>query len=197
MALTISLSTLLLSLLAAAVAYGVWRLYDAFVVQPKKFMAYWATQGIDGAPFAFPLGQLPVIQKAAEADRIVEYAQECNVKWGGLQTQQVGPVCSLIVYSPEMCKYIFTSKAHCYHKATSAQKEIIRPLLHNGLLLSEGDYWKQQRTLLSPGFHYFYLQEMVPIIVDCIEGWCTQVEAQLAAATPAVQRQKWSLQCGG
>jgi cytochrome P450 len=57
--------------------------------------------------------------------------------------------------------------------------------LHNGLLLSEGEYWKQQRTLLSPGFHYFYLQEMVPIIGECIDGWCRKVEGMIDAAAAA------------
>lgn len=38
---------------------------------------------------------------------------------------------------------------------------------------------------MSPGFHFWYLQEMVPIIVDCIEGWCAKVEAQLPADSPS------------
>lgn len=82
------------------------------------------------------------------------------------------------------CQHIMTSKAQFYHKASDSQKEIMRPLLHNGLLLSEDAYWKQQRTLVSPGFHFWYLEEMVPIIVACMDGWCKKVEESLPVGQP-------------
>lgn len=45
-------------------------------------------------------------------------------------------------------------------------KQLVRPLLKNGLLLSEDEYWKRQRTLVSPAFHYSALHCMVPMMVD-------------------------------
>ena len=141
-----------------------------------------------GEPYSFPLGQLPDIQKAADTDRIVEYAQSMAEEYGLLQTQIVGCLCQVIVYDPEVCKNIFTTKAQFYHKASESQKEIMRPLLHNGLLLSEDHYWKQQRTLLSPGFHFWYLQEMVPIIDSCIDGWTKKVMKMIdSSSTQSVE----------
>lgn len=45
-------------------------------------------------------------------------------------------------------------------------KTLVKPLLKNGLLLSEGDYWKRQRALVNPAFHYTALQSMIPMMVD-------------------------------
>lgn len=72
------------------------------------------------------MGQLPDIQVAADSDRIVEYAQQMSREFGLLQTQIVGPICHMVVYDPEVCRHIFTSKAGCYHKASDSQKEIMR-----------------------------------------------------------------------
>ena len=110
---------------------------------------------------------------------MIEYAQGMCAQYGLLQTQTVGPICHCVVYDPEVVRAIMTNKAQFYHKASDKQKEIMRPLLHNGLLLSEDAYWKQQRTLMSPGFHFWFLEEMLPIIVSCIDGWCQKVEESL------------------
>ena len=63
---------------------------------------------------------------AADSDQIVEYAQKMSREFGLLQTQIVGPICHMVVYDPEVCRHIFTSKAGCYHKASDSQKEIMR-----------------------------------------------------------------------
>jgi cytochrome P450 len=182
MAITVSLSTLLWVALLGVVAYIVYSLYQLFWVRPREFQKFWNDQGVRGTPYQFPLGTLPDIQRAADSDQIVQYAQKMANEYGLLQQQIVGCLCHIVVYDPQVVKHIMTSKAQFYHKASMSQKEIMRPLLHNGLLLSEDGYWRQQRTLLSPGFHFWYLQEMHSIIVSCIEGWAKQTGAQIDAS---------------
>ena len=88
-----------------------------------------------------------------------------------------------------MLRDIYGKKAGCYHKGSDMLKDIVRPLLRNGLLLSEDEFWKTQRGLVSPAFHFSNLKEMVPIVVDTVketlarwmdatakEGKATQVE---------------------
>jgi cytochrome P450 len=54
-------------------------------------------------------------------------------------------------------------------------------LLRNGLLLSEDDFHRQQRKLVSPAFHFHNLKEMVPLVVQstqaCMQKWVNQLSA--------------------
>jgi len=182
MSITISLSTLVWLAAWAVLALAVAKLYDLLIAAPKRFQQYWTSQGVTGEPYRFPLGVLPDIQRAADSDRIVEYAFGMARKYGLLQWQIVAGICHIISYDPEVCRAIFTNKAQYYHKASQDQKEIMRPLLHNGLLLSEDAYWKRQRALISPGFHFWYLQEMVPIICKCVSDWVQMVQGKIDAS---------------
>lgn len=44
--------------------------------------------------------------------------------------------------------------------------KISKPLLGNGLLLSEGDFWKQQRHLIQPAFHRHHIATYAQVMVS-------------------------------
>lgn len=88
------------------------------------------------------------------------------------------------MHDADLLREINGRKSGNYHKSSDTMKEMLRPLLGNGLLLSEDDFWKQQRALCSPGFHFATLKEMVPMVVDaaseCVAVWARDIEAQMA-----------------
>lgn len=56
-----------------------------------------------------------------------------------------------VVHHPDGIKHILQDNNKNYHK--SFAYEILKILLGNGLLTSEGDFWRKQRRLAQPAFH--------------------------------------------
>jgi cytochrome P450 len=168
---TINAWSFILLFVIVLFSYAFYKLYVLVYSWPKNFIDYFARQGISGAPYKFPLGQLETINKWGEDGKALEYAFEMKEKYGPIHTLQFGPMPQLVTYDPEVCRHIFNSKTAYIQKCPDYFREPMKPLLRNGLILSEGSYWKQMRTIVSPGFHFWYLQEMVPIICDSVQSW--------------------------
>jgi len=52
---------------------------------------------------------------------------------------------------------------------------VLRQTLGNGLVLSDGDFWKRQRKLVAPAFHSKRIESYVETMVDfagkVMSGW--------------------------
>jgi cytochrome P450 len=57
-----------------------------------------------------------------------------------------------VVTSPDLARRILVNKASCYQKK-SRSYGVLRILMGDGLVTSEGDLWKTQRKLVQPAFH--------------------------------------------
>jgi len=56
-----------------------------------------------------------------------------------------------VTFTPEDAKYILQENNKNYHK--SEAYKVLQLFLGNGLLTSEGDFWRRQRRLAQPAFH--------------------------------------------
>ena len=64
---------------------------------------------------------------------------------------QLGPVAIHFLFHPSDLKRVLTTEAEHYRK-TSRGYELVRHLLGDGLLTSEGDFWRRQRRIAQPAF---------------------------------------------
>ena len=71
----------------------------------------------------------------------------------------------MVVNDPELVRYVLQDNNKNYTK--SFGYEIVKLLLGNGLLTSEGDFWRKQRRLSQPAFHRERLALLVKTMVDC------------------------------
>jgi cytochrome P450 len=69
-----------------------------------------------------------------------------------------------IAASPEYARYVLLDNNKNYRK--SLAYDFIKLLLGNGLLTSEGDFWKKQRRLIQPAFHRKKLEELTAMMVE-------------------------------
>lgn len=73
----------------------------------------------------------------------------------------------MLVTKPEYVKHILQSNHHSYIRGRSV--ETGRVLLGNGLPLSDGDFWLQQRRILQPAFHRQKLNTISETIIKAIQ----------------------------
>lgn len=97
----------------------------------------------------------------------------------------------IIVYAPEYIKHVLQDNNRNYVK--SFGYEVLKMLLGNGLLTSEGDFWMQQRRLIQPAFHKERLQMLAQRITDCIDELAGELEAKSDAAPLNLQKEMMAL----
>jgi len=123
------------------------------------------------------------ISVAADAPRIHFPPMEgapALARWLGLAprfdvmaTLQKGPLCYTkllgkriyFVNDAEYVKRILLDNVANYPKSVTYRNNL-RPFLGDGLLLSEGDFWKRQRRLSQPAFHLRRLKALAAAMAD-------------------------------
>ncbi len=132
------------------------------------------TSVVPARPVPFPvsnplLGVLPLIQ--SDPLRVMERA-----------TLEFGPVTHLpmpgmeawVLGTPRLAHHVLVANVKNYVKQTRGY-EMLRHVLGNGLVTSEGDFWKRQRRIAQPAFHRERLAAFGEIMTratdDMVDGW--------------------------
>lgn len=72
-------------------------------------------------------------------------------EYGDVARVSLGPMKRCLVSDPELVGEILVTNAKLYTKDSFNRD--LRPVLGNGLLTSDGEFWKRQRRLAQPPFH--------------------------------------------
>jgi cytochrome P450 len=81
----------------------------------------------------------------------------------------------MIVNEPEYVKHIMQDNNKNYTKWL--RNDVLELLLGNGLLTSEGDFWRRQRRLSQPAFHRERLALTADTMVNCTQKLVEKLEA--------------------
>jgi cytochrome P450 len=76
---------------------------------------------------------------------------------------------SFIINKPEYIEHVLLGNQRNYRKSDFLRR-ILGPLLGEGLLISEGDFWRRQRRIAAPAFHARRIAEFVTAMTDCTEA---------------------------
>ncbi|MDW8291929.1 MAG: cytochrome P450 [Anaerolineae bacterium] len=95
-------------------------------------------------------------------------------EYGDFVQFDFGPFRTYFINHPDLLHHVLVSDASRYYK-TRITKAVLRPLLGEGLLISDGDLWKRQRRLLQPAFHAAriaaYAETMVQCTLEAMHTW--------------------------
>lgn len=84
-----------------------------------------------------------------------------------------------LLSNPEDIKYVFQDNQKNYYKGVGY--ETLEPTLGNGLLLSEGYFWRRQRRLSQPSFHrqrlISFSTTMTEQTTNMLERWRAQINS--------------------
>ncbi len=79
------------------------------------------------------------------------------------------------IYHPNDIEYLLVTNAKNFRKSMSLRSNFFQRLVGNGLLTSEGDFWRRQRRLAQPAFHKQRISNFGDVMVDYTEqmlaGW--------------------------
>lgn len=95
-------------------------------------------------------------------------------QYGDIYRLKVGSIDLIIVTSPELARHVLVENNRNYVK--SFGYEVLKTFLGEGLLTSEGEFWKQQRRLAQPAFHKRSVENFVQIMAEESESLAAKWE---------------------
>ena len=76
---------------------------------------------------------------------------------------------SFLVIKPEYIEHVLLTNQKNYGKSHFLRRAL-GPLLGDGLLISEGEFWRRQRRIAAPAFHSKRIAEFVATMAHCTEA---------------------------
>ena len=104
------------------------------------------------------------------------YFTEHFADYGDIFAMQFGEANVLFVADPEAIYEIVVEKAKQFYKGADyrTRQNGLARVLGNGLLTSDGEFWKRQRKLVAPSLHARRIEAYAEIMVDVTERTINQ-----------------------
>ena len=81
------------------------------------------------------------------------FVEHCAREFGDVVRTRFLYVPALFLFHPEQIEYVLATGSKNFIKAASLRSPFFQRLVGNGLVTSEGDFWRRQRRLAQPAFH--------------------------------------------
>jgi cytochrome P450 len=106
-------------------------------------------------------------------NRRLDFFTEIAREYGDVSSFRLGPRRVWLINDPDLIERVLVTDNKLFIKHFGAR--MYQPLLGNGLLLSEGDFWLRQRRLAQPAFSKnrisAYASAMVELTEQALESW--------------------------
>src|SRR5687767_14360163 len=79
------------------------------------------------------------------------FYDRCAREYGDVVPLRLGPSHGVLLYHPDAIEDVLVARSRDFVKTRGLR--LLRGLIGDGLLLSEGDLWLRQRRLVQPAFH--------------------------------------------
>ncbi len=107
-------------------------------------------------------GHLPDFRR----DRL-GFLTDCARRYGDVVSLRLGPVKIWALNHPDLIEEVLVTKNRLFTKHFALRSA--KPSLGEGLLTSEGDFWRRQRRLAQPAFHRDRIAAYGEVMVDYTE----------------------------
>jgi cytochrome P450 len=103
------------------------------------------------------------------------FIERCAREHGDIVLTRFLYVPAFFLFNPTDIEYVLTSGSKNFVKAMSLRSPFFLRLVGNGLVTSEGDFWRRQRRLSQPAFHRdrvnAYGEKMVSSALRMLASW--------------------------
>src|SRR5262245_13998068 len=119
-------------------------------------------QRILAGPKGYPiLGVLPMLR-----DDTFNFLKEVSRKYGDIVPLRILMTTAYLLNHPTHVEHVLQKNHRNYRKTPMLGK--LRPVLGDGLFMSEGELWTRQRKLIQPSFHKERVDALASIMTDVI-----------------------------
>jgi len=88
---------------------------------------------------------------------------------------------SLVLNNPEHVKHVLISNHRNYSKGVGFER--VKMLLGNGIIVSDGDFWRSQRRMIQPVFHRKIIASQTQMMQTCNESKLEDWRQKAASST--------------
>jgi len=96
-----------------------------------------------------------------------------------------------VLNAPEDVKRVLLSNHRNYTKGIGLDR--VKILLGNGIMVSEGDFWRSQRYMMQPMFHRKVIERFINMIAEANEALLARWDARATAGEPVDVTEEMSL----
>jgi cytochrome P450 len=123
---------------------------------------------------------------------LLDFLLEAARDYGPLASFRVGPRRVFLASRPDLIEQVLVTDAKHYIKHFGARA--FKPVLGNGLVTSEGEFWRRQRKLVQPGFLKARVQSYAPVMTELtnqmLDSWSqgksVQIDYEFEALTSKI-----------
>jgi cytochrome P450 len=134
-------------------------------------------------PRGLPLvGNIPAIVRLG----MPAFLRQVHQQYGELVRMKIGGRTMILLGHPDHIRHVLFDNRANYWKGPTYDN--FRLLGGNGLVSSEGEFWKRQRRMAAPAFHAEAISALVQLMVDATLDMRHDWEARVAAAADGVAR---------
>lgn len=95
----------------------------------------------------------------------LQFAIQTARQYGTFACARIGDRLLFQISDPELAHQVLVTHADKFHKDDILNRAL-RPITGNGLLLSEGEFWRKQRKLAQPAFHHKRIESYAAVMVE-------------------------------
>ena len=104
-------------------------------------------------------------------------------EYGDVVGARIGPWDTILAFHPDAVQHVLHDRHALYHK-DNADYRLLKPILGEGLVTSNGELWRRQRRLIQPSFHRQRIAAFGPLMAARAETTLARLDE--AARTGAV-----------
>ena len=97
------------------------------------------------------------------------FIERCAREFGDVVMTRFLNIPVLFLFHPEQIEYVLATGSKNFIKGATLRSPFFQRLVGNGLVTSEGDFWRRQRRLAQPAFHRDRVEAYAATMVDFTE----------------------------
>jgi cytochrome P450 len=117
-------------------------------------------------------------------DDPLRFLTETVAAYGDVACYTAGGETGYLVNRPDLARQVLKDNSANYTKQATPDFLMLRPLLGNGLLTSEGDDWARQRHMCAPAFRRSQVEHFASVMTSAAQGLVERWRPAMEAGTP-------------
>ncbi|HEX6526687.1 MAG TPA: cytochrome P450 [Streptosporangiaceae bacterium] len=114
----------------------------------------------------------------------LRFLSETTATYGDIVRYEAGDETIYLLNRPELARQVLKDNAANYTKDRTPDHIMLRPLLGNGLLTSEGDDWDRQRHMCAPAFRRSQVEKFGSVMTSAAQSLLERWRPAIASGSP-------------